>query len=61
MDGKKFTVTGTYNEKKEDKKFEKQITAVNEKYAMEKTLSAIGSKHKVKRNKIKITEVKKTE
>ncbi len=58
MGEKNFTITGTYKEKGNEKKFTKQMTAVNENYATEKIMSEIGSKHKIKRNKIQITEVK---
>lgn len=56
-----FEVTGTYLEAKNMKKFTKRVDAFNEKYAMEKIMSLIGSKHKTKRKNIKITEVKKVE
>ena len=58
---KNFEVTGTYLEAKNIKKFTKNVEAFNEKHAMEKTMSLIGSKHKTKRKNIKITEAKKAE
>ncbi len=41
--------------------FRKVVEAHNEKFAIEKTYSLIGSNHKVKRNLIKIESVKKVE
>ncbi len=58
MAEKTFTITGTYREKDADKKFSKEIKAVNEGYAREKTLSQIGSKHGVNRHGIRIAAVK---
>jgi len=57
MQEKTFTISGTYKEKGADKKFTKEITAVNEGYAKEKALSQIGSKHGTQRNAIAITSV----
>lgn len=56
-----FEVTGTYLEAKNMKKFTKRVEAYNEKHAIEKIMSLIGSKHKTKRRNIKITETKKAE
>ncbi|MFH1240646.1 MAG: 50S ribosomal protein L18Ae [Candidatus Diapherotrites archaeon] len=56
-----FEVTGTYLEAKTMKKFTKRVEAFNEKHAMERIMSLIGSKHKTKRKDIKITEAKKAE
>lgn len=58
MQEKTFWIDGTYREKNADKKFGKEIKAVNEAYAREKVLSQIGSKHKVGRHGIKIGAVK---
>ena len=55
---KTFEVTGTFLEKKQEKKFAKKVKAVNEKYAVEKILAGIGSKHRSKRRHIKISQVK---
>jgi len=41
--------------------FKKIVEAHNEKFAVEKTYSLIGSNHKVKRNLIKIEKVEKVE
>ena len=54
MEEKTFTIKGTYKEKNAMKKFVKEVTAVNQNYAKEKVLSIIGSKHKARRNKVKI-------
>lgn len=43
------------------RKFRKVVNAHNEKFAIEKALSMIGSNHKVKRNLIKIESVRKLE
>jgi large subunit ribosomal protein LX len=39
-------------------KFEKYVTAINEKHAIEYVFSYFGSKNKIKRHNIKIIEVK---
>jgi len=41
--------------------FRKRIEAVNERMAVEKTYSLIGSNHKVKRNLIRIENIRKVE
>lgn len=55
---KTFTVTGSFIDIKETKKFSKEIKAINERNAEEKIMSIFGSKHGAKRRKITITEVK---
>ena len=57
MQDKTYTIKGTYKERSEDKKFTKEIKAVNEGYAREKLLSQIGSKHRVNRHGVKIASV----
>jgi len=57
MEEKNFVVKGTMRQKNEGQKFTKEIKAVNEGFAKEKTLSMMGSKHNAKRNAIKILEV----
>jgi len=57
VEEKTFTISGTYQDRGEMKKFSKEVSAQNENYAREKTFSLIGSKHKVKRNAIAIKEV----
>ena len=56
-----FEITGMYLEGKNMKKFTKKVEAFNEKHAIEKTMSLIGSKHKTKRRNIEIIEAKKAE
>lgn len=41
--------------------FRKRIEAINERMAVEKTYSLIGSNHKVKRNLIRIENIRKVE
>jgi large subunit ribosomal protein LX len=54
----KFEIKGEYLLKEKPWKFTKEIEAINENMAREKTLALMGSKHKLKRNKIKINAVK---
>ena len=53
-----FEVNGEYKEKKDWKKFKKNVKAESNSFAAEKTMCVIGSKHKVKRRSIQINEVK---
>ncbi|MAG18317.1 MAG: 50S ribosomal protein L18a [Candidatus Diapherotrites archaeon] len=57
MTGKIFVVNGIFKEKQEEKKFSKEITAINESFAKEKAFSMIGSKHKLNRHRITINEI----
>lgn len=57
-EAKQFEVKGTFKEKKQEKKFSKKVTAENQKHAIEKTMSLFGSKNRIKRRNIAITEVK---
>ena len=57
---KNFEIKGTFRENKAEKKFSKTINALNENTAREKTLSIMGSKHKVKRIHIKIESIKES-
>ena len=57
MAEKTFVLNGTYRDQREIKKFANEVLAVNENYAKEKTLSTMGSKHKVKRHAIFIDEI----
>ncbi|HLC80032.1 MAG TPA: 50S ribosomal protein L18Ae [archaeon] len=57
MEQKTFTIKGAYSFRGKPQKFSKEITAHNQTYAKEKTLSAIGSKHKIKRNAIQIQTI----
>lgn len=54
----RFEVRGAFKTQEGWQKFTKVVEANNEKYALEKVYSLIGSNHKVKRNLIKIEEVK---
>ncbi|MHC1566532.1 MAG: 50S ribosomal protein L18Ae [Candidatus Syntropharchaeia archaeon] len=54
----KFQVKGEFKAGKNWEKFTKEVDAHNEKFAIEKIYSTIGSKHRLKRNMIKIKEVK---
>ncbi|HLC92160.1 MAG TPA: 50S ribosomal protein L18Ae [archaeon] len=54
---KVFTIAGTYAEKSGEKKFTKEMSAINQNFAREKVLSQIGSKHGVLRNAIKIASI----
>jgi large subunit ribosomal protein LX len=51
----KFKNAGTWTP------FKKIVEAHNEKFAVEKTYSLLGSNHKVRRNLIKIESVRKVE
>jgi len=57
----KFEVKGAFRCGEKWMKFVKVVEAKNERFAIEKTLSLIGSNHKVKRNLIKINGVKEIE
>jgi len=57
MEEKTFVINGTYRDQGEIKKFAKEINANNENFAKEKTLTEIGSKHKIKRQGIIITNI----
>ncbi|MCR4335911.1 MAG: 50S ribosomal protein L18Ae [archaeon] len=57
MTEKTFLVKGIYKEQQEEKKFSKEINAVNETFAKEKAFSLIGSKHKLNRHRITINEI----
>lgn len=54
-----FEIRGMYKDIEGWKKFKKRISAENDKIAVEKLYSIIGSNHKVKRNLIKIEEIRK--
>jgi large subunit ribosomal protein LX len=53
-----FEIRGRFRNGDEWRTFKKVVSAHNERFAREKVLSLIGSHHKVKRNLIKIEEVK---
>lgn len=54
-----FEIRGIYKDIDGWKKFKKIIPAEKESLAIEKLYSIIGSNHKVKRNLIRIQEIKK--
>jgi len=54
---KRFRVVGSFKAGTEWERFTKLVECENEKNAIEKVLSTIGSNHKLNRNLIKIHEV----
>ena len=55
---KAFKVTGSFRMGKKNQNFTKEVISNDKKEATEFILSDLGSKHKVKRWEIKITEIK---
>ncbi len=55
---KNFVIQGRFRIRTKWQKFAKTVTSNNEKNAIEKTYSTIGSQHRLKRNYIKIDNVK---
>ena len=53
-----FRIKGEYRAKNKKIPFTKEVKALKEAHAIEKILSLIGSKHRVPRKFIKITEIK---
>jgi len=53
-----FEIQGEYTEKGNKKKFTKKVKADSHKFAAEKVMCIMGSKHKIKRRHITIGEVK---
>ncbi|HID42265.1 MAG TPA: 50S ribosomal protein L18a [Archaeoglobaceae archaeon] len=56
-----FEVKGRYKINNGWMPFTKKIEAINERMATEKTYSLIGSNHKIKRNLIKIENIRQVE
>ncbi|HDM60342.1 MAG TPA: 50S ribosomal protein L18a [Archaeoglobus veneficus] len=56
-----FEVVGTFRAGNEWRKFKKVVNAHNERFAVEKVYSLLGSNHKVKRNLIKIESVRRVD
>ena len=56
-----FQIIGTYRKNKKINRIKQIISAETKNYAIEILYSLIGSRHKVKRNDIKIMEVNKIE
>jgi large subunit ribosomal protein LX len=54
---KAFKVTGSFRMGRKNQPFSKEVIAGDKKGASEMILSELGSKHKVKRYDIKVTEV----
>ncbi len=59
--GMRFEVRGRFRNGDSWNRFTKVIEAHNERFAIEKILSLIGSNHKLKRNLIEIEEIKTIE
>ncbi len=57
----KFEVVGVFKNANQWQKFRKVVEAHNERFALEKVYSLLGSNHKVKRHLIKIESVKVVE
>jgi large subunit ribosomal protein LX len=57
----KFEVEGVFKNANQWQKFRKVVEAHNERFALEKVYSLLGSNHKVKRHLIKIKSIKQIE
>ncbi len=57
----KFEVVGVFKNANQWQKFKKVVEAHNERFALEKVYSLLGSNHKVKRHLIRIESVKVVE
>ena len=57
---KEFTVSGTFKAGSSRERFTKRVSSQNQKNAIEKVYSLIGSEHRLKRNLINITDVSET-
>ena len=53
-----FEISGTFTDRTGERKYTKEVHARNENLAKEKVLSEFGSKHKLRRNAVKIASVK---
>ncbi|MHA1771295.1 MAG: 50S ribosomal protein L18Ae [Candidatus Thorarchaeota archaeon] len=58
MSAKVWRITGEYLKLKRKYAFSKELVAVNEERAKERTLSELGSRHRVKRREIRIKDIK---
>lgn len=56
-----FEVKGKFRKAKKWQPYTKKVEAQNERMAMEKTYSLIGSNHKIKRNLIEINSIGQVE
>lgn len=61
MDEVAWSVTGTYRKNKHTFKFQKELIGEKESHIRERTLSDIGSRHRIRRRDIEISEIKKLE
>ncbi len=57
----KFEVVGVFKNAERWQKFRKVVEAHNERFALEKVYSLLGSNHKVKRHLIRVESVKVVE
>jgi large subunit ribosomal protein LX len=57
----RFEVEGVFKNANQWQKFRKVVEAHNERFALEKVYSLLGSNHKVKRHLIKIKSIKQIE
>lgn len=55
-----FTVSGKLTLKDKEQGFSKELKAYNENNAAERTMTLFGSKNRIKRRNIQITEIKHT-
>jgi ribosomal protein L20A (L18A) len=53
-----FEVKGEFSERGKKKKFTKKVKAESHKFAAEKIMCLMGSKHRIKRRHIALSEVK---
>ncbi len=58
MENKTYEVSGTFTDKTGERKFTRDVNAHNEKFAKEKVFSEFGSRHKIRRNAVKIATAK---
>ncbi|RDE16537.1 MAG: 50S ribosomal protein L18a [Candidatus Thorarchaeota archaeon] len=58
MDEIAWSVTGTYRKNKHTFKFAKELIGEKESHIRERTLSDIGSRHRIRRRDIEISEIK---
>ncbi len=61
METKKYEIKGKYLKNGKEISFSTKTKANNEKNAKEKVLANIGSRHKVKRNRIRIETIQEME
>jgi large subunit ribosomal protein LX len=59
MDEIAWSVTGTYRKNKHTFKFEKELIGEKEAHIRERILSDLGSRHRIKRRDIQVSEIRK--